>query len=441
MIPQPPTPGLRARMTQAVGWNTVGTVFNQGSTFLVNIILAHLLATRAFGHYAMIQTTLAIVASMAQLASGYTAAKYVAEYRDRAPHRAGQILGLCAVVSFAMAAVGTTALLFGSRWLAAEALKEPELSAGLMIASGVVFFAVMNGFLLGALAGFESFPQIGKAGIASGTLYVVFGAAGGQFGAVNGALIGIALSAVLQFIILWTLVLRETRRRGIAISVPRLGEEREILFRFYLPAALNGLVTLPAIWLANAAVARQSQGYEQLALFTAANSFRIIVLFLPNILNTVGMSVLNNQRGAGDEVRFRRLFWSNLAVTAAIASAGAIAISIAGPMLLKMFGITFTQAYPILLVLMIAAVAEGVAMAIFQSIQSHGFIWSALFGVVLPSYGALVLTAGLLARDHGAMGLAWAYVVCWSIALASNALLVRRLGVWSAPHRLAASGS
>jgi hypothetical protein len=74
-------------------------------------------------------------------------------------------------------------------------------------------------------------------------------------------------------------------------------------------------------------------------------------------------------------------------------------------------------------------------MAVFQIIQSHGFIWSSLFGMVLPSYGALVLIAALLAPDRGALGLAWAYVACWSVALVANALLVRRLGVWSAPHR------
>lgn len=433
--PMPPSPkGLRGRMTQAVGWNTVGTMFNQGSTFLVNIVLAHLLARRAFGHYAMIQTTLAIVASMAQLASGYTAAKYVAEYRDSEPRRAGQILGLCAVVSVAMAITAAAALLVGSKWLAAAALNEPDLSTGLMIASAVVFFTVMNGFLLGALAGFESFPAIGRAGIATGTLYVLFGAAGGYLGAVNGALIGVALSALLQFAILWALLVRETACRRITVAFTGLRQEREILLRFYLPAALNGLVALPAIWLANALLARQSNGYEQLALFAAANSFRIIVLFLPNILNTVGMSLLNNQRGAGDEVRFRRLFWGNLAFTAVVASIGAIAVALAGPLLLQMFGPEFTAAYPTLIVLMLAAVAEGLAMAIFQSIQSHGYIWAAFFGVALPSYTALVLAAGAWSPALGALGLAWAYVMCWSIALTANGLLVWWLGVWSAPR-------
>ena len=64
-----PVGATRERMTRGVAWNTVGTAFNQGSTFLVNIILAHLLARRAFGHYALIQTTLSVTSAIAQLSA------------------------------------------------------------------------------------------------------------------------------------------------------------------------------------------------------------------------------------------------------------------------------------------------------------------------------------------------------------------------------------
>lgn len=147
----------------------------------------------------MIRTTFASVASIAQLASGYTAARYLAEYREGALARADQIPGLCSVVSVAMAAVGAAALLFASRWLASGSIERTGTLSRADDGLPSSLLAVVNRFLPGALGGLESFPAIGKAGIASGTLYV--------------------------------------------------------------------------------------QGSEQLALFTAANSFHIVVLFLPNILN------------------------------------------------------------------------------------------------------------------------------------------------------------
>lgn len=430
-----PPQGMRGRMTHAVGWNTIATVFNQGSTFLINIILAHLLARRAFGQYAMIQTTLAVVASMAQLASGYTATKYVAEYRDKDPDRAGRILGLCAVVSIAMGLLATAALMLGAQSLASGTLNEPQLAGGLMIAGGVVFFSVMNGFLLGALAGLESYPALGKAGIVSGTLYVALCALGARTAGVNGALAGAALSALFQSLILWTLVVREAAGRHISIRWSAAWKETEIFLRFSIPAALSGFVSLPAIWLANALLAQQPHGYEQLALFSAANNFRIIVLFLPNTLNGVGMSVLNNQRGAGEEARFRQLFWANVAFTAAIVLIGGAAVTLSGRWLLGLFGREFQDAYPVLIVLMAAALAESLALAAYQSIQSHGRLWISFAGVAVPCYSALVIVASLLAPGRGAVGLAWAYVACWSVALAAVWLMVWRLGVWSSPAR------
>jgi O-antigen/teichoic acid export membrane protein len=212
-------------------------------------------------------------------------------------------------------------------------------------------------------------------------------------------------------------------------------KERSILFRFSLPAAFNGFVSLPAIWAANAILARQPNGFEHVALFTAANSFRIIVLFLPNILNTVGMSILNNQRGAGDEIRFRKLFRANLIASAGIVVVGGSAIAIGAPWLLRVFGRDFDQASPILWVLMLAAVAETLSLAAFQIIQTQERLWLSFFGVAVPCAVALVVTTRVLAPLDGAVGLAWAYVVSWSVALAMEWLIVWRVGVWAPPAR------
>ena len=71
------TERLQGRLVRGVLWNIVGTVFNQGSTFVVDLILANLWGLKTFGEYAMVQSTVAVVASMAQFATGYTATKYI----------------------------------------------------------------------------------------------------------------------------------------------------------------------------------------------------------------------------------------------------------------------------------------------------------------------------------------------------------------------------
>jgi O-antigen/teichoic acid export membrane protein len=425
-----PAAGIRERMARALAWNTVGTAFNQGSTFFVNVVLAHLLTREAFGQYGMIQSTLSVVAALAPLSSGYTATKYTAEYRESDGGKAGRVLGLCAAVSTVMGVVAAAALVAGAPRLA-ELLREPQLTSGLMIAGAVVLFSVVNAFLMGALAGFESYPSLGKAGIASGLLYIACCATGGVLWGVNGALAGAAVTGLVQSAILWWMVHRESVRRRIPIDLQGAWLEMGVVLRFSLPAALNGFVSLPAVWMANAVLVQQAGGYDQMALFTAANSFRIIVLFLPNILNSVGMSLLNNQLGAGDERRFRRLFWTNLAVTGAIVLAGCAGIALLGPWLLGLFGQQFRPAYPVLLVLMGAALAESLSLAVFQIIQARGRIWLSFVGVVSPAYVTLVVVSAALAPRVGALGVAWGYLGCWCVSLAAVTAIVGRLGVWS----------
>jgi O-antigen/teichoic acid export membrane protein len=435
-----PRGGIQARMTRAVAWSTVGATFNQGSTFVVNVAIAHLLTRQAFGHYGMIQSTLSVVAALAPLSAGYTATKFVAEYRDANPARAGRVLGLCAVISIGMGCVAGLALVVGAAPLAVL-LRETALTPGLMIAGAIVFSSVMNAFLLGALAGFESYPAMGKAGIASGTLYLALCIGGVLAWGINGALAGAAVAGLAQSLILWRVVIAAAGRSGVRLDFAGARQETGVVYGFSLPAALNGFVSLPAIWGANAILARQPDGYDQIALFTAANSFRIIVLFLPNILNSVGMSLLNNQRGAGDEGRFRRLFWLNLAITGVILIAAAGAVVAAGPWLLSLFGEQFRPAQGVLVVLMAAALAEGLSLATFQVIQAQGRIWLSFFGVVAPSYLALVLVSAALAPAAGAIGLAWGYLACWCIAFVTIAIIARRIGVWSSPTAVRVVGA
>lgn len=90
---------LRSRLGRAVIWSVIESAFNQGSTLLVNLVVANLLGRRVFGEYAIVQATLLTIGTIAQLSTGYTAAKYVAEYRSRDPPRAGRILRFCRRIS------------------------------------------------------------------------------------------------------------------------------------------------------------------------------------------------------------------------------------------------------------------------------------------------------------------------------------------------------
>ena len=133
----------------------------------------------------------------------------------------------------------------------------------------------------------------------------------------------------------------EAARHGIRVKHREGWRELSVLFHFVTPAALNSLVAFPAIWLGNAFLVRQPDGYQQMALFAAANTFRILVMFVPAILGNVSLSLLNHQLGANDERRFRRVFWANLGLSCALVVGMGSAIVMTGPWLLGRFGAAF----------------------------------------------------------------------------------------------------
>jgi len=425
--------GLAARMARGVSWNLIGSVFNQGSTFLVNVVLAQTWGLYAFGQYAVVQSTITAVIYVAQLATGYTATRYVAQFRTADPVRAGRLLALCTAVTVAMSFVAAMLLVAASATMSRVVFHDVGLQWPFYVAALVIVPGVLNAFMMGALVGLEGYDELGKAGIASGVLYIIFCTGGALSFGLDGAIAGLAASAAAQSLLLARGFRRELRRQGIRLRWDTLWQERGVLFRFAIPATLGGMVAMPGIWVANAILASRGGGFDQVGLFAAANTFRAAVLFLPGIVNSVGLSLLNNQHGLGDERGYRRTYWTNLGVNAGAATMAGAAVLLLAPWLLALFGREFHGASRVMMVLMVATIAEASCIALVQPLQTQDRVWLVFAAVILPCYTILVSLAWLVTPTLGAVGLAVAYVAGWGFAILSAAVLVRMFGVWGRP--------
>lgn len=417
---------LRSRFQAGIVYNTIGAVFSQGSTFAVNIIVANLVGREVFGEYAMVQSTLQALALIAQFGSGYTATKYVAEFRSSDPQRAGRVIGLLS--SYALIAAATSALLLflASGWLAESILKAPEIGRALGVGSIVLLFAVLNGFLMGTLVGLESYPTLGRVLVWGGVSYLLICTGFASLGGLNGAVAGLALSGLLQCLLFVVAVRAECSRQGIRIRIGGGSSERQILLKFTLPAALSGITIMLALWLAGAFLVRQPDGYSQMAIYSASFNLMQLVLFLPNIASNVGMSVINNS--ASNPTTYRKTFWINVGITLVIVVGAVSAAALAGPALLRLFGREFTDGHRVFVILLLAAIPQGVALALYQIIPSQSRMWLSFWAVALPRDLLIVGLAYWLVVTEGAEGLATAYSIAWTVALLVIATIVWRVG-------------
>ena len=419
---------LRDRLIKGTALNLIAVSFNQGSTFIINIIIARILMKQSYGEYAMVQSTLVTAAWLSQLSTGYAASKYIAEYRTSDPERAGRCMGLCALVSAMMAGTGAILLITTAPWLAGTMLKAPQLTSALVIGSGFLFFSAINGYQTGALSGLEAYGTLAKAGVASGIIAMAFISFGAWRGGLNGAIMGLSISAFIRCVIHNTWLRLEIRKHNIRPQYRfATGQEKAVILNFALPAAIAGYFSLPMIWLASSFLVRQSGGYGEMAVYSAANNIRILVLFLPNVMNSVGLSVLNNEKAKGDVDHYNRVFRSNVMHIFLVSLAGGLVVGVFGRPILKLFGKDFIGGYFLLWLLLVSSLFEGLSIGLYQYVQSQAKIWLSVFSINIPRETFLVIAAYYLVQSHGAAGLATAYLGSTVLGLVLHFSLVGML--------------
>lgn len=426
--PDPERTAVIRRFRRGVTWNLVATVANQGSTFAANVVIASLLGRASFGRYAVVLSTIQLVSAFAGLSIAYTTTRYIAEFRDTDRLRAGRIYG-CGQFGIAVLSAAVCAALFGCAGpIATRALNSPDLAPLLRIAALGVFFTALSGFRLGVLGGLERYRPLGICGALSGTLYFVLCVGGAAVWGVGGAVCGLVTSALAQWLILGRAVSAGLRHHGIEPSREFGAAEAGIVRRFVIPGAISSVTAAPAIWIAQAILARRASGFSEVALYTAAYNLMVVVLFLPNVANTVGMTLLNHVLGRRDAGTYERVFWMNLWTSLMITIVGAGVILALSPWLLGAYGPGFASATPVLVVLMCAAIPEVLTIALNQVLQSRERMWTAILWVNIPRDSIIVCAALALVPRYGAGGLAASYLIGRVVAVVSIAIASYRLG-------------
>ena len=399
---------LARRFSRGVSLSLLAAVFNQGSTFALNLVISNLLGKQLFGEFAMVMSTVLSVSVLTQVGSGYTVSKYLAEFRNQDRERSGRLVGAFFLFTLIFNCLACTALFLTAGPLCREWLKAPQLLRELQIGAGTVFFLSLTGFVNGALIGLEAYGRLAQVGVFNGVCYLCICTSLSYWGGLRGAVVGLLISAVLQFLSLWTVLHRELKAHGLAVEWVSPAREAKALRNFALPATSIAYFSLPLIWGSNAILVNSAGGYEQMGLYTAANNLRTLALFLPNNIVGVGTTILNNAKGANDKALYRRVYLTNVLIVCVAALATTGFLLLFGRQVLQIFGKDFTGAYPVLQLLLLAALSDSIYIACQPDLQAHGRIWQSLLVVALPRDLALFWLAQRWVPGHGAQGLAMA---------------------------------
>ena len=328
------------------------------------------------------------------------------------------------------ASVWTIALVAAAPWLSASVLKAPHLSLPLITSAGFLFFSTVNGYQMGALSGLEAYGGLAKAGVFSGVVAMGAISFGAWMGGLNGAVVGLSTSALARFVIHNGWLRSESRAQGITPCYSGLRQEKTVITKFALPAAIAGFYSLPMIWLANALLVRQHRGYDEMALYASSTSVRMLVLFVPQVINSVSVSILNNIKGSGDQGRYLRVYRANVLIIFITTLIVGSVFGIFGDAILGIFGRDFRTGKTVLQLLMISAVFEGSSIALYQHLQAQSRLWTSLFLISIPRETLFIVLAFFLIPIQGAVGLSVAYTAGWLLTLVIIGFLIYRDRSW-----------
>jgi O-antigen/teichoic acid export membrane protein len=413
-----PAGSLRGRLVTGTFWVLLGTAVSQGLQLAATVFIARWIGKSEYGELGIVTSTVGMFGIFVGLGLGLTATKYVSELRRIDPRRAGRIAALTLTIAVASGSAVTLLLVVLSPWLAVHTLASRSVTTPLEIGAGLLFFGELNGVQNGILSGLEAFGAVARvslwAGLCSFPIIVLFTWSWG----LNGAVVGLVVSAALNCVLSNAALRREAERAGVPISFSASWKERAVLWTFSTPAFLASAVVTPVTWICSTLLVNQPNGYAEMGLFNAANQWRNAIMFLPGIVSRVVLPILSSHCDESVEPssRFSNALEAGYSTGIMVAFPLITALSFGGGVVTKAYGTDFAGIrYPLAGVLYAAGVM-AIGCPIGLSVQAKGAMW--LGFVFNLSWGLFLLGSFyFFLLRLGAWGLALAYALSYFVLM------------------------
>jgi O-antigen/teichoic acid export membrane protein len=402
---------LARRLAGGAFWSLTAAVITRLANLAASVVVARLLGKEGFGEYGIIQSTISMFGMFAGFGLGLTATKYVAEFRQSDPAKAGRILGISTLVVSVSGTFLCIALLTFSPWLASRTLAAPQLAGPLRIGALLMLITAFNGAQTGALMGLEAFKVIARVNLYAGLLTLPFVVTGVVFLGLEGALWGLVAGAVVNWVLNHLVLRRETIRAGIPLTFKDCLRERQVVWAFSLPAVLSSMLAAPVNWVCNTLLVNQPNGYAEMGIVNAANQWFSALLFLPGVLARYTIPVLSERLGSEDRTACRKILRYSTGLNAAVVIPLVLVGCLASRYIMAIYGPGFSDHWAVAVAALLTAAVLAIQMPMGQMTAASGRMW--METCMNLGWALLFCGATWLWVSYGALGLTSARLVAY----------------------------
>ncbi len=404
---------LATRLMKGTFWSLAGAIISRGLNLLAIILVARYLGIVGFGELGVIQSTVAMFQVLATFGAGITATKFVAEFRNTDPEKAGCIIALTSLFSLSTGAAASTAFFLGAPWIADTLLNRPELTIPLQVSSVMLLTAAWMGVQTGALAGLEAFRKITLVNLFAGLTSFPLILGGAYYGDLIGAVLGMVLASLCNVFLNSIALTKERKKWTIPINIQGISNLAPKVLQFSFPTMLAGLLWAPVIWFGKVLLVNQDNGYFQLGLYNAAYQWFVIGLFLPNIASKAFLPITSERIGNRDFCAAKSIIFNGVKYTLIFILLFTFIGALFSKQIMLLYGSEFSKGWTILVLLLCSTVFAGPQNMMTSTMAALNKVWYHFFVNFFWGILYILLSYLFIKNELGGNGLALATLISY----------------------------
>lgn len=371
-------------MFQDSFWSLIGSVSSRGLGLFAAVIVARLLGKDIYGEFGMIKSTLLSVAIFSTFGLRYTATKFVAEFKNGEKEKLRLFYIYSLKITLFIGGVMSILLFLFSNHIANSVLESSHLGPSLKIVAFWVLFNGLSSTQIGVLSGFGKFKTMAKINTVVGITTFVLSVFFTYYFLLDGALIALVLSQILNCYLNYRSV-----NKSIPATVININEEKLLkeILKFSFPIALQEATYAITSWLNYYLIIKLSN-FGELGLYSAANQWLGVILFIPGILRNVVL--LHMTESGNDIAKHQNILKKMLGINLVTTIVPIIIIMLLADFITGFYGDTFTGLSRVLQVTVLSAVFLSLSNVYSQAFMSKSRNWP-MFWIKLSHQIGIIL--------------------------------------------------
>lgn len=420
---------LASAFLSRAGWSIVAAVLARATPLFAIILVARTLGKESVGIISMVQTTAMMGGGFVGVGLGMSISRILAEQGNHHPSRSHAAILLHSVTALAALLTAAVPLAIGARYFARSFFDNPSVAPFLIYAVPLLVLLGYQQYQSGILAGLGAFRPAAVANgitVAFSWPMIVYAVSYRNLTIVLWSMI---CSAVLACLISHRMIHVHCNANGMRTTWREAWSHRSLLWTIGFPCLLLNMVQPPVDWLSFQLLLKHPSGIAEVGVYTAANYWCMLVLFLPLNLSSAVLTMASATRFHTDAASRKTMLLLSFGVSTVTGIVFCGLLCLFSPFIMSSYGPDFRDRWQVLALLLVAGVFLGIQITAERIQVAFDGIWTGFVLKVLV--GVAYLVGVVLLLNFGADGMALSRMLCAIIAAAGSVMVlawrIRRL--------------